>query len=73
MISVNWQRIGGSDGIQDIPALGRTLGQFLRFLSETTGVSYSNMHLIGFSLGAHLVANAGKELDGQIARITGKC
>lgn len=55
-----------------VPNVGRGLGQFLRFLNRVTGASFRNMHLIGFSLGAHLVGNAGRELGGDLARVTGK-
>ncbi|KAM3965494.1 pancreatic lipase-related protein 2-like [Aphomia sociella] len=57
--------------ILGVPAVGRCLGQFIRFLNSVTGVSYDSIHLVGFSLGAHLVGNAGRELGGQVARVTG--
>lgn len=54
-----------------VPAVGRGLGQFLGFLNTITGAAYNETHLVGFSLGAHVVGNAGRELGGRIARITG--
>ena len=54
-----------------VPAVGRGLGQFLAFINRVTGQAYSQMHIIGFSLGGHLVGNAGRELGGRAARITG--
>lgn len=54
-----------------VPNVGRGLGQFLRFLNRITGASFRKMHLIGFSLGAHVVGNAGRELNGDLARVTG--
>lgn len=54
-----------------VPAVGRGLGQFLRFLNQVTGAPFNTMHLVGFSLGAHLVGNAGRELNGQAQRVTG--
>ncbi|XP_063627082.1 pancreatic triacylglycerol lipase-like [Cydia splendana] len=71
---LDWRRlaIGGYvTAVSGVPAVGRGLGQFLRFVHETTGAPYSSMHLVGFSLGAHLVGNAGRELGGAVARITG--
>lgn len=53
-----------------VPAVGKRLGQFVIWLT-TLGVSYDQIHLIGFSLGAHVVGNAGRETNGQIRRITG--
>lgn len=58
--------------VRGVPDVGRGLGQFLDFLHRTTGVAFSTMHLIGFSLGGHLVGNAGRHLGGRVARITSK-
>ncbi|XP_061719861.1 pancreatic triacylglycerol lipase-like [Cydia pomonella] len=74
VIVLDWRRlaIGGYvTAVNGVPAVGRGLGQFLRFVHETTGAPYSSMHLVGFSLGAHLVGNAGRELGGAVARVTG--
>lgn len=75
MIVVDWERLAGSDYVTasfGVPAVGQGLGKFLAFLNTVTEAPYSSMHLVGFSLGAHVVGNAGKELGGQVARITGK-
>lgn len=72
---MEWRRLASSDyvrAVAGVPAVGRGLGQFLNFLNSVTGVSFENMHLVGFSLGAHIVGNAGRELNGAVARITGK-
>ncbi|CAG9790951.1 unnamed protein product [Diatraea saccharalis] len=53
-----------------VPEVGRNLGRFLAFLSSVTGIGLDTVHLVGFSLGAHLVGNAGRELGGKVARIT---
>lgn len=58
--------------MRGVPDVGRGLGQFLAFLNRVTGAPFTSMHLVGFSLGAHLVGNAGRELGGRAARITGK-
>lgn len=58
--------------VAGVPNIGRGLGRFLSFLNEVTGAPYNRMHLIGFSLGAHIVGNAGRKLGGRIARVTGK-
>ena len=75
MIVMDWSGLAGSGYITatiGAPAVGRGLGQFLAFLNRVSGVAYSNMHLIGFSLGAHIVGNAGREVGGRIARVTGE-
>nr|XP_021200298.2 lipase member H [Helicoverpa armigera] len=49
--------------------VGRGLGQFLNWLS-TLGLSFERVHLVGFSLGGHLVGNAGRETGSRVKRIT---
>lgn len=74
VIVLDWRRLALSNYItaaNGVPAVGRGLGQFLGFLSEVTGASLESMHIVGFSLGAHLVGNAGRELGGRVARVTG--
>ncbi|KAJ0175090.1 hypothetical protein K1T71_009231 [Dendrolimus kikuchii] len=74
VIVLDWRRLalsGYATAASGVPAVGRGLGQFIRFLIQVTGIRYSSIHLIGFSLGAHLVGNAGRELEGKVARVTG--
>ncbi|KAM3965493.1 pancreatic lipase-related protein 2-like [Aphomia sociella] len=74
VIVLDWRRLALSDyvtAVLGVPAVGRGLAQFIRFLNSVTGVPYNSIHLVGFSLGAHLVGNAGRELGGQLARVTG--
>lgn len=54
-----------------VPSAGRSLANFLTFLNIQTGAISSDLHLIGFSLGAHLVGIAGRSLNMKAARITG--
>jgi predicted esterase len=75
VIVVDWRRLAISTyttAVRGIPAVGRGVGQFINFLCQTTGCNVNNFHIIGFSLGAHLAGNAGRELGGRVARITGK-
>ncbi|KAI8434351.1 hypothetical protein MSG28_012416 [Choristoneura fumiferana] len=74
VIVLDWRRLALSDYVTaalGVPAVGRGLGQFLRFLNQVTGARFDSMHLVGFSMGAHLVGNAGRELGGQVIRVTG--
>ncbi|XP_026740983.1 pancreatic lipase-related protein 2-like [Trichoplusia ni] len=74
LIVVDWRRLAVANYVtaaRGIPAVGRALGEFLQFLNNRHGLDYNEVHLVGFSLGAHLVGNAGRLLNGQIARITG--
>lgn len=40
-------------------------------LFKTTGAQFTDMHLVGHSLGAHIAGYAGHQVKG-IGRITGK-
>lgn len=51
--------------------VGKQLAMLLKGLEEKVGLSRKNMHLIGFSLGAHVAGFAGSEMK-NISRITGK-
>lgn len=51
--------------------VGRGLGRFVNWLAGR-GLSYNRVHLVGFSLGGHLVGNAGRETGSRVHRITGK-
>ncbi|XP_014360587.2 pancreatic lipase-related protein 2 isoform X2 [Papilio machaon] len=74
VIIMEWRKLATSDyatAVKGVPAVGRGLGQFLAFLNRETGAPYNTMHLIGFSLGGHVVGNAGREIGGRAARVTG--
>ncbi|CAG9566037.1 unnamed protein product [Danaus chrysippus] len=74
VIVLDWRRLAISTyptAVAGVPDVGKGLGRFLNFLNRVTGAPFNRMHLIGFSLGAHLVGNAGRELGGRVARVTG--
>ncbi|XP_026325964.1 pancreatic triacylglycerol lipase-like [Hyposmocoma kahamanoa] len=74
VIVMDWRRLAISDYVtaaRGVPDVGRGLGQFINFLNRETGLSLNNVHLVGFSLGSHVVGNAGRELGGRVARVTG--
>ncbi|XP_063830082.1 lipase member H-A-like [Ostrinia nubilalis] len=74
IIVLDWRRLAIADyvtAVRGVPAVGRGLGQFISFLIKTAGGNLNYFHLVGFSLGAHVVGNAGRELGGRVARITG--
>ncbi|XP_072937264.1 pancreatic lipase-related protein 2-like [Epargyreus clarus] len=52
-----------------VAAVGSALGHFVNWLIEF-GASYEKIHLVGFSLGAHLVGNAGRQTQSRVKRIT---
>lgn len=68
-VLANANYISASSGVRSV---GEHLGQFLLWLFNTAGGSWNNVHLVGFSLGAHVVGNTGRFVGGQPARVTGK-
>lgn len=55
-----------------IRAAGRKIAQFLNSLHRRYNISGDQIHLIGHSLGAHVMGIAGFESEIEIGRITGK-
>ncbi|XP_043212799.1 pancreatic triacylglycerol lipase-like [Amphibalanus amphitrite] len=51
--------------------VGRQVALLIKQLVNRHGASLDNIHLIGFSLGAHVSGFTGQELEGNISRITG--
>ncbi|KAL0901747.1 hypothetical protein ABMA27_006925 [Loxostege sticticalis] len=54
-----------------VPSVGNHLGDFLTWLIRNGGGNWGNVHLVGFSLGAHIVGNAGRRANGTPSRVTG--
>lgn len=57
-----------------VPYIGNRTAAFVDFLVQDVGVELSSIHLIGFSLGAHVAGTAGEGVvSGKLSRITGNC
>lgn len=73
-ISVDWGLLAaGPDyprAVANVESVGSLTGNFVKFLISK-GADLSRFHLIGFSLGAHVVGKAGQTMNGDIPRITG--
>ncbi|KAE8589462.1 hypothetical protein XENTR_v10017569 [Xenopus tropicalis] len=72
-IAVDWN--AGSHALysqasNNLRVVGAELAYFVKILQSNFAYSPANVHLIGHSLGAHIVGEAGKRQKG-IARITG--
>ncbi|KAJ8026249.1 Pancreatic triacylglycerol lipase [Holothuria leucospilota] len=63
--------LGYEQARQNTRLVGRQIGVLSRKLQRLTGASFTSMHLIGHSLGAHLAGFAGEYLSGQYGRISG--
>lgn len=76
IITMDWSAIGSgfyTNSAIKTDEVGSTLAQFLDKLVEHTGLKPADIHLIGHSLGAHVVGSAGAHLkSGKVGRITGK-
>ncbi|CAK1600250.1 unnamed protein product [Parnassius mnemosyne] len=74
VIVVDWRRLafaGYFTSVDAIPSVGQYIAYFLIWLFNTAGGNWNNVHLVGFSLGAHVVGNVGRTVDGRPRRVTG--
>ncbi|XP_041975195.1 lipase member H-A-like isoform X2 [Aricia agestis] len=75
VIVLDWSRLANnplySTAAAGVPNVGQHLGNFLIWLFNTAGGNWNNLHLVGFSLGAHVVGNAGRTASGRPGRVTG--
>ncbi|XP_072948094.1 pancreatic triacylglycerol lipase-like [Epargyreus clarus] len=74
VIVVDWSSAASglySTSVRAVPSVGQGLGDFLTWLLRTAGGNWNQMHLVGYSLGAHVVGNAGRRTGGRPVRITG--
>ncbi|CAH2050166.1 unnamed protein product, partial [Iphiclides podalirius] len=73
VIVVDWSNLASSNYISatyGVPSVGEYLGNFLVWLIDTAGGDWNRVHLVGFSLGAHVVGAAGRTARGLAARVT---
>uniref|UniRef100_H0X5G5 Triacylglycerol lipase n=1 Tax=Otolemur garnettii TaxID=30611 RepID=H0X5G5_OTOGA len=73
-LCVDWKsgsRTGYTQASQNIRIVGAEVAYFVEVLQSSFGYSPSDIHIIGHSLGAHAAGEAGRRLNGTIARISG--
>ncbi|CAG4965457.1 unnamed protein product [Colias eurytheme] len=74
VITLDWSIVASSPyttSVRNVPSVGQHLGNFVQWLINNHGGNWDNVHLIGASLGAHVIGNAGRTVRGRIARISG--
>uniref|UniRef100_A0A8C7EA45 triacylglycerol lipase n=1 Tax=Nothoprocta perdicaria TaxID=30464 RepID=A0A8C7EA45_NOTPE len=60
-----------TDAVNNTQVVGKSIAQLLNWLQENPLFQLQNVHLIGYSLGAHVAGFAGNHVQGTIGRITG--
>lgn len=77
MILVDWSELSAFpwywEAFKNVKMVSGILIQFLETFHDSGELPITNVHLVGFSLGAHVAGNAGKWLRKglRIPRITG--
>ncbi|KAL0901741.1 hypothetical protein ABMA27_006919 [Loxostege sticticalis] len=74
VIVVDWSKTAAGRyvrAVAGVPSAGVYLGEFLEWFVDAGFADWSQIHLVGYSLGAHLVGTAGRRVGGRPARVTG--
>ncbi|XP_029436077.1 endothelial lipase [Rhinatrema bivittatum] len=74
VVVVDWLSLAHQiypDAVNNTKAVGKDIAKLLDWLQERLHLSLENVHLIGYSLGAHVAGYAGSYVNGTIGRITG--
>ncbi|XP_047993366.1 pancreatic lipase-related protein 2-like [Leguminivora glycinivorella] len=60
-----------TSAIASVPSVGQALGSMLLFIHAVTGTPLETIHVVGFSLGAHVAGTAGRTTGSRVGRVTG--
>ncbi|XP_045493749.1 pancreatic triacylglycerol lipase-like [Colias croceus] len=74
VVVVDWHALAAGNyvtAVVGVPSVGQHLGNFVNWLLNTGGGNWNNVHFVGFSLGAHIVGIAGRQVGGRARRVTG--
>ncbi|XP_054665073.1 endothelial lipase isoform X2 [Grus americana] len=73
VIVVDWLSLAHqlyTDAVNNTQIVGKSIARLLDWLQENPLFQLKNVHLIGYSLGAHVAGFAGNHVHGTIGRIT---
>ncbi|OCU02685.1 endothelial lipase [Xenopus laevis] len=74
VIVVDWMNLAHQlypDAVNNTLVVGKDIAVLMDWLQDKANLSLENVHLIGYSLGAHVAGYAGNFVTGRIGRITG--
>jgi predicted alpha/beta-fold hydrolase len=74
VIFVDWHVAASAlyvTAVSYVPLVGESIGNFMDWLVNNGYADYDKIHLLGYSLGAHVVGNAGRATGGKPTRVTG--
>ncbi|KAJ0178604.1 hypothetical protein K1T71_005379 [Dendrolimus kikuchii] len=75
VIVVDWSVFAGqayASAVIQVPQVGRALAQYItEVMMGIDDFTLSKVHFVGFGLGAHIAGVAGRQLGGQVQKITG--
>ncbi|XP_040192833.1 endothelial lipase isoform X1 [Rana temporaria] len=74
IIVVDWMFLAHQlypDAVNNTKFVGSETARLMDWLQEKANLSLQNVHLIGYSLGAHVAGFSGNYVNGTIGRITG--
>ncbi|XP_014100217.3 uncharacterized protein [Bactrocera oleae] len=66
VFTVDWGRGAVADYLTAsyrVKPVGKVLAKFIDFLQREAGIRYQDLHVIGFSMGAHIAGIAGKHIQ----------
>ncbi|XP_062455259.1 endothelial lipase [Rhea pennata] len=74
VVVVDWLALAHelyTNAVNNTQVVGKSIAELLNWLQENPLFQLQNVHLIGYSLGAHVAGFAGNHVQGTIGRITG--
>ena len=75
VMTIDWgngARFPYAQAVANVRLVGREIAILVKEMQSLLGVNPDRIHIIGFSLGAHIAGTVGRLLDCQLGRITGQ-